>query len=554
MNRYLSAFRIAAIGGALIGALVGLRQWSWVWPGLALEAAARPIAIGWLVGVVLSPALARARPRRTAGEPKAPPARWRRAASLLLTVLALAPVALWPSLARPAAPLRGAPQPTGPQGDTRPNLIFITIDALRTDHVGVYGSDLGLTPSLDAFAEEATQYQSAHVSAPWTLPSFGVMFTSRFPSECGLKSGDANLTDWYLGEAVLSDDVRVLPEQLRDAGYVTAAEVTNPFLAAERGWRRGFDYFRNEDGADIGSLRTDARTVTQHTLSWVRLNRRQPFFLWVHYIDPHAPYESPDAPPELVSRKMPEWGLDRAYWYGRMEYASEAEQSQFQEFCRLMYAEEVRFADRWVGELLAGLRQAGLWERSLIVISADHGEEFWEHGGFEHGHTMYEELLSVPLLVKWPSGVEADPEVTQDVGLIDLAPTFLEFAGAPPMDDMRGQPLERRDGSSDREFYCEANLYYDQQTALITRDYKVIYHPHSLWRALDYEVYDRRQDPAELDNQAALPEVAELCVRLAEQTTQAHTIASQWEATGQRRFQLDESVRRRLESLGYVGD
>ena len=115
--------------------------------------------------------------------------------------------------------------------------------------------------------------------------------------------------------------------------------------------------------------------------------------------------------------------------------------ARYQEFCRKMYAEEVRYVDRWFGDLLAQIRDADWYESSLVVVTSDHGEELFDHGGFEHGHSMHEELLRVPLLVKWPTAAEADEQVSQTVGLVDLAPTFLEFAGAPPMPDQSGTHL-----------------------------------------------------------------------------------------------------------------
>jgi arylsulfatase A-like enzyme len=560
MPRPLTIIRVGALIGALLGLCVGLIQWPWVWPKLTLAALARTTAQGWLGGLAVSLLLLTILPRRPAAPTGPRPPRRLPAPAILLTLAALAPAALW------VLPLaqRLLPSPPGEasrlRADARPNIVLITIDALRADHLGAYGSTAGLTPNLDAFARQAARYHAAYASAPWTLPSFAALFTSLPPSECGLTTSQPESTQWYSQVARLPDRVPLLSEQLQRAGYVTAAVLTNPFLFQERGWNRGFHHFRNEDGPDVTDLLTSdttrAHTVTHHARLWLRMNHRQPFFLWVHYLDPHAPYDPPGAPPDLRTPYPDEWGTDRPYWHDHMRDAPPAVQARYADFCRTMYAQEVRYADRFVGELLREIARYDGDRQFLTIITSDHGEELFDHGGFEHGHSVYQELLHVPLLVQWPHGTEADRDIYQTVGLMDLAPTLLEIAGADPMPDMRGRGLPTRDGGPGVEVYSEALLHGAEQTALTTDDYKIIYHPHRPSGAPKFQVYARRSDPAERRDLAAQQVALDLRDRLRSRADAAHICALQWEASraGDDRPRLADSTRRKLRTLGYLAD
>ena len=561
MHRYLAALRAGALAGALAGAAIGLAHWSWVWPKLSVMATMRAVALGWLGGVVVVPALEWLLRRRAAAPGSRGRERGRRVVSIALSAAALAPAALWVSLAAQEGSMRRAMQGGRRPGDARPSVVLITIDALRADHVGAYGSSAGLTPNLDAFAREATRYEAAYVSAPWTLASFGTIFTSRPPSACGLKIAAVESTDWYTKGARLPESIPVVSEQLRRAGYVTAAEVTNPFLFEGRGWKRGFDHFRNEDGSDVRALITPetarAEVVTENARLWLKMNRREPFFLWVHYLDPHAPYDSPDTPAALRARYPREWRTGRAYWLDQMREQPQEMKAQYADFCRTMYAEEVRYADRRVGELLTELKRAGKYRESLVVITADHGEELFDHQDLEHGHTMYEELLWVPLLVKWPEGWQSDERVRQTVGLIDLAPTFLDVAQATPMEGMQGQMLPVQDTVRGAEVYSEAVLCGPEQTALTSDEYKVIYRPYASAAGAEFEIYDRRRDRREQHNLADQHAAPGLRDRLMARTEAARAVAIQWhpgETAGTDRLALSEQTKRKLQTLGYLGD
>ena len=556
VRRYLSSLRAVAAAGALVGMVLGALGWSQAWPQLSLAAAARATVIAWAIGLAASPLLHKILRRRTT-DPVAAGRAWTRAVRVAVTVVAVAPAVLVLTLLQPQGLLRRAVAPVRRPGDERPNLILITIDALRTDYVGAYGSQDGLTPHMDAFAQEATRYDAAYVSSPWTLTSFASIMSSRPPSQCGLKLTTPRMHNWYLYSAKLPDTVPLISEQLQRAGYTTAAELTNCFLTDERGWHRGFSYFRNEDGPGLGAILTRADTVTRNTLAWLRLRPRQPFFLWVHYLDPHVPYNSPETPPELRAQYPGDWLTRREYWYATMRYQDEATKVRYGEFCRKMYAEEVRYTDRWLGELLRAIREVGEWDRSLIVISSDHGEELFDHGEFEHGHSLHEELLRVPLLVKWPRGVAAESRIQQVVSMTGLPMTFVELAGAPHLDGAVGQPLPRQSGEGGEEVYSEGVLHGPEQTALTTDRYKAIHRPATQLAGDTYLLYDRSSDRQERVALASSEPASALRERLLSQEKAAQAAARKWKVSNQQEFRgidLSHATREKLKALGYIGD
>jgi arylsulfatase A-like enzyme len=545
-----------SVAGTMVGLAYGRSQTLDLWPDYARLYTIRCAGVGWLVGLVLAGlVLLISKPRLG---PARRPGGFVRAARVVAITLALAPGALWVSALLPGSPLRQAMSVRWPGRAEGPNIVLISIDALRADHLGAYGSNAGLTPNLDAFAREATVYRSAVAASPWTLASLGALFTGLSPSQSvTVRKGNEDTTA-YAGRATLLGRAPLLSEALSSAGYRTAAELTNPFLSAGRGWERGFDFFRNEDGGDalvlLAGETARADRVTEHARAWLALKRRPPFFLWVHYLDPHAPYDSPDAP-EALRREYPsEWETGRTYWYETMVDAKPEEQARFAEYCRKAYAEEVRYADRWVGELLADLKRRGLYDEAAIAITSDHGEELFEHGGFEHGHSMHAEVLHVPLLVKWPKGTAADRTIAQTVSLESLGPTLLELAGVSTGQGVSAAALPRQEAGGGAGAYSEAMLYGPDQSALTTDDYKVIYHLPTEEAGESFEVYDRRADPGERHDLAAEGVAMGESERLRRMTEAAMAARAEQGAGEAPKVELNETAKRRLKSLGYLSD
>jgi len=321
----------------------------------------------------------------------------------------------------------------------RPNILLITVDTLRSDRLSCYGNERATSPALDRFSRESVLFQRMTSNSPWTLPAMSSLFTGRLPSALGLGGGPARLPA----------AVPTLATSLAGQGYLTRAIATNPWLKRDFGFHRGFSAFTHlEEGGVSGYQlkrmfwhrllcggqgdreskdRIRADQVTRRALQWLDQVpvRGQPFFLWLHYMDPHEPYSPKPVPAAGIyrGRFLHSSGLVRTILGGGLLEPADLDRLQ------RLYDEEILSWDRQLGRLISFLRQRGLLERTVVVVTADHGEEFLEHGGMGHGHTLYDELLRVPLLVRLPGGDQGLAPWQTHVQLIDLYPTLLALAG-----------------------------------------------------------------------------------------------------------------------------
>jgi len=573
-RRPLVAF--SALGAAVVPLAILLGHPStdpfrWAW---AVVAAAAAGAVTGLIAGRLA--------RRTEPRPDRPRSPRRYAWWLLLWPVPFAAVVavLGVRLAYPS-PRAGAP-----------NVLLITVDALRADRLGCYGSRLGLTPNLDRFAQDAVVFRSAFSSAPWTEASLGSAFTSLFPSELGLVRGN-RLDDQVRFEGGVFTPQPTLAELLRNGGYLTMAELVNPQIRRDRGFSRGFVQFRNPDDlvlpgtiflprlgryeqwfastslGRIASARTgpepryralpgvdkdDVERLVRDAEDRLARGGGRPAFLWMHLMDTHVPYRSRAVsaatraafphPPFAITDKF----CKDLVWK-RVQISEQGKR-----YLEAVYSDQVRHADLWIGRFLQYLKDRRLYDNTLIIVSADHGEEFWDHGGFEHGRTMYDEVLRVPLLVKFPGGKDGGRQVAQLVRSIDVLPTVAQVTGLPIPRGIRGRALTEllADGGSasePRELYAESTLYGEEQKALRTADCKLIFRTESR----KTEVYDLRSDPAERrdlsrDEAIAAP-LRERLMRLARESEQR---GAWWAKYGEKAPPLDQQSLERLRSIGYM--
>ncbi len=360
---------------------------------------------------------------RSAPAPRRAP--WPLAAAALLAAAGLA-----------ACAGRAAPPP--------PNLVLIVVDTLRADHVGAYGAARRTTLALDRLARESVVFERARTLAPCTFPSVDALLTSRHPARFGAHAP---------GDLGIPAELPVLPALLRRRGYRTAAVSASPVVRARPGeinrrggFGRGFDLFLDD------CTWRDGRCVTRGARTALAL-LPEPFFLYLHYLDPHDPYRPP---PGAATRRF------AGSWSGRAEvaagdprpaaarlYAGGATPApgaaarrraglDAGELAHLvdLYDDEVVFADRQLADLLAALEARGVRDRAVVVVLSDHGESFLEHGHLRHCRSLYEEEVRVPLIVHLPAGRAA--RIATPVTLLDVAPTLLELAGIDP----RALPLE----------------------------------------------------------------------------------------------------------------
>ena len=314
----------------------------------------------------------------------------------------------------------------GARGRRPPNLVVFLVDTLRADRLAAYGGDGRLTPNLDRFAAGATVYETAVAQAPWTRPAVASLFTGMWPQHHGT---------WIL-HSVLPEGAVTLAELLREAGYRTAAVSTNGHVTARHGFAQGFEEFRF-----LVQGEQEVERVVEWTRGWLDRRRDdEPFFLYLHTIDPHSPYA---APQEYRRRFAPEsLGEDPSALLARAEAASGAERERLVDRLRRLYDAEVAYNDAGFGELLAELERRGLREETLVAFVADHGEEFLDHGELGHGWNFHAETLRVPLVVGYPRQ-EGGRREAAVAGQVDLLPTLAAVAGARVPPGLPGRDLRQ---------------------------------------------------------------------------------------------------------------
>ena len=425
-----------------------------------------------------------------------------------------------------------------------PDVVLIVVDTLRADRLSCYGYERETSPRLDRLAAQGVRYARAQSQAPWTTPSIGSLMTSRFPTELGI------LTE----RSVLSEDEVSLAEALAAGGYATAAVVSHSFCSSEWNFDQGFEHF--DESNVLGHDAVTSEAVTARALEALDAllanpgGGRRPFFLWVHYFDPHFAYIAhEDFPfPGPADYDGP---VSSGMKYSLLRKMNETVDADDLEEVRRFYDSEIALTDHWIGVLLDGLRARGCWDDALVVVTADHGEEFNDHGYMGHSRTVYQELVRVPLIVKYPRaragapGATAGAVIERPVALLDVYPTVLEVTGTAPL------PGPPRAGVSLLDRGAERPLPLVSETARQGGVRGVVEGGHKLVHRLregHFELYDLEADPAELRDLAATePErVAELRSRL-----------DLWEravrpgASAER--ELDEDELERLRELGYLG-
>jgi arylsulfatase A-like enzyme len=422
------------------------------------------------------------------------------------------------------------------------SVVLVVVDTLRADHLGVYGYERPTSPALDRRAAGAAVFERAWSTSPWTLPSFGSLYTGQLPSRHAaglLRPGGGERSFAYLDESAAS-----IGEILAERGFATAAVVNNPFLHPAFGLGRGFETW---DYVFVNYAEYPrASRIVHWGLRWLDARDERPFLLVLHIFDPHLSY---DPPPQVRGRftsgyagrlalPLTGFGERNATWKPRARAD--------RRFVVGAYDEELLFVDRQIGRLFDELELRGLLEETLVVLTSDHGEELFDHDGFEHGHTMYQELLRVPLLF-WGPGVRPG-RIETPVSLVDVLPTLLDALGIEPVPGLAGRSLWSllRGGSepAERALLAEGTLHGPDRKALVRWPWKLIVTAGQPARLYDLardagEQRDlARQEPERL---AALLEELETRTRAASRGRAAPSPA-----------QLDEATRAQLSELGYL--
>lgn len=445
---------------------------------------------------------------------------------------------------------------SGDANPGRPNIILISVDTLRADHLGCYDYGRDTSPFLDSLAADGVVFENAFAQSSWTLASHMSLFTARYPHNHGVETPSRSL----------SANVPTLTEILKTHGYHTFGFVTWAFLESAYGFGRGFDLYRQfvpaPDKRDVEHAEhvTRADQAVDAILEGLGDGVRSPFFLFAHLFDPHLDY----APPaEHVRRFDPQASEDltlgmhttlQPYILPIHKEPERIPPAMLQRVTAL-YDGEIHFTDTQLARLFEALRKRDMLEDTLIVVTSDHGEELDDHGSMEgHGWTLYDEILHVPLIVKFPDNSHAGTRIQTIVEGIDIAPTILEFAGIEAPGSFDGKsllafldptaaPSEGRTFSSSERFLSRWSVRTERYK-LIRSQRKT---PRLPYEPPPFEFFDLAVDPGENLNLYGTrnPQIRVLQAYLdAWISTRRQDVATE-------KMELDEAQRNRLRALGY---
>ncbi|MFH1312553.1 MAG: sulfatase [Candidatus Eisenbacteria bacterium] len=374
----------------------------------------------------------------------------------------------------------------GQTSERKLNLLIIAVDTLRPDHLGCYGYERNTSPNIDGLAAGGVLFESAVSQSPWTLPSFATTLTSLYPTQHGAGFIEPGVGSYGRRMRTVFPPLAMV---LLKHGYATGAIINAPALAVEFGVDRGFEFY---DTTPRWVARI-ADGTTADALKWLDENKDVPFFAFVHYFDPHLDYEPP-APYDTLFDPGYRGRIGKIF--DRETYESlkvglsrEGDPAADADWnhVRALYDGEIAFTDVAVGDLLKGIEERGLKDNTLIVLLGDHGEEFFEHRGFEHGHTLFDELIKVPLIFSLPGVVPENTKVGEQVRLLDVMPTILDILGITATTHLEGvslEPLITGRGEAEpskvgllppKFAYSESMLYGAEKKSLTAYPWKLIY-------------------------------------------------------------------------------
>jgi len=450
-----------------------------------------------------------------------------------------------------------------------PNIILISIDSLRPDYLSCYGQSPISTRNIDRLAQKSVLFRRAYAQSSWTMPSMASILTMLYPTAHGATelALAAKASKFYS----VAESAIWIQQLLQSLGYRTQAYVNNPAVDRIFGFARGFDDYANfrkswvrpeeKDSAlwrAIKYLLTPkdislAEAQTEAVLAWLAARPAQPFFLWLFYLDPHIPYER-------KKRYFSFQGYQGGLLDSQGNFISPPPDYPFtaadKTLIRRLYMEEILSVDENIGRLMRYLERLGLTEDTLLIITADHGEEFWEHHPLfaTHGHSMYNELLHVPLIFWSRTRLPHGKVINTQVRCIDIMPTVLDLLGVKPRFPVQGRsllPVIYGRETKDREVFSEWTYRGQEIKALNRGDYKLI----KYYGEKRVELYQLESDPQEVRDLAKLkPQIAaELEKKLVYYITESEGLAARFGRKLERkRISLPAAVRERLKSLGYT--
>lgn len=424
----------------------------------------------------------------------------------------------------------------------KPNVILILVDTLRADKLGVYGNNDGLTPVIDALAKDSVVFKNCYAPSSWTVPSVVSMFTGVWPAQHGVEFAVIERHK-VLSQQKLNSGYPTLAEQLKWAGYTNHAAVTNIHINKHFGYGQGFSTFETKSWAR-------ATWITNYVKKNLEtITGQPPYFLYLHYFDPHDPYQM---------HKGFEMGLDKKYSTPYLFEMNTAGMDQIRnnpdmkegsndfEVIKTLYNGEVKYSDMEIGRLLDVL---GVTDKDMIIITSDHGEGFLEHGNLGHGNSVYWELLRVPLIIRFPGKKMAGQQVDDLVSLVDLLPTICTAVGIKAKGELDGFDLVSGLNTKvfpDRPLYVDLNRPEVKKNALVFRNWKF----HLDQNTGEKELFDLVKDPGETKNIADQHE--KVVSRLTDTIKDHLAIPKRFPAPIIHGENVNEEDLDKLKSMGYL--
>jgi arylsulfatase A-like enzyme len=444
---------------------------------------------------------------------------------------------------------------TGP-----PNIILISVDTLRADHLKCYGYHRETSPQMNNLAAEGVLFERPYSSTSWTLPAHLSLLTSLDNRNHGVRKATP----------FLDPSIVTLADLLRTNGYFTHAITGGALVSQRYGFSKGFDSYREFKRSRL--FPDMAKTQSSHVQQWLKINKDKKFFLFLHTYQPHAPYTSPSPyNTAFLSENMPwEEGDIEPILFGK----GQTHNIPFNKLSRLelenivaLYDGEIKYTDEiLIRPLVQKLKDLGLYQNTMIILTSDHGEEFFDHEAWLHGHTLYNELIHIPLIFKFPHSKFTNLRIEDDVRIVDIMPTILDelgidhtgygFDGRSLIPKLLGRETERQTVIADLEA-LENTHRLPTRIAFTWKGYKLILNndygnpPEQYLPSpppiAQVELYDKTNDPTEIhniaeENEAIVKEIIEKIYTIYESSAKAHR---------RKRKVIDKALEETMRALGY---
>lgn len=423
--------------------------------------------------------------------------------------------------------------------EKKPNLIFIVVDTLRDDHTSFENPHMRTTGNIkSSLLKKGVYFKNSYSNAPWTLPSISSLITSRYPSELGVK----NLV------SKIGDNEFTISELMKEEGYRTCSIISHILLKKVYGFSQGYDIYNEKNISDkFGNhYSISSPGVTKDAINFIRKNRSRKFFLFLHYFDPHYIYIDHE---KNFNYKGTFTSKDISFLRKQIRLKNYSQKDI--DYLKYCYNTEIRFTDKYIDKVLKELKKLNIFDNTLIVFTADHGEEFVERGWLGHSTTLNSEQTNIPIIIKPPAGINMDIKNYEDLNIsnIDIVPTIISILKIKDLPDFSGKNIFSKTENKNQAFAEVSQKEFGSDIELIS----IVWKKWKLIKDLNkkkYQLYDLSSDPAELTNlYGGSPKIeASLKLKLVK-----------WELgirkkkrAVKRKRPLSDKERGRLKTLGYI--